>query len=98
LLQHVGDRTERAVGVCASEMAAFALMTPWFMPLTCDCIAVPIAKPAGSSMALLMRRPDDSCSTALFSLLVLFDMSVCVMSDSTLVLTIIDIFVSFQIL
>ncbi|SPJ17816.1 hypothetical protein SBBP2_50019 [Burkholderiales bacterium] len=61
-------------------------------------MAVPIARPAGSSMALLMRRPDDSCSTAVFSLLFVFARLVCAISDRTLVFTTIDIFVSFRFL
>lgn len=43
--------------VCASEMPSLALRTAWFMPLTWVVIRSEIAKPAASSLALLMRSP-----------------------------------------
>src|SRR5476651_1605368 len=45
--------------VCASEMASFALFTAWFVPLIWVVNWLLIAKPAASSAALLMRRPED---------------------------------------
>ena len=45
--------------VCASETASFALLIAWFVPLICVVNCWLIARPAASSAALLMRRPED---------------------------------------
>ncbi len=45
--------------VCASDTASFALLIAWLVPLTCVVNCWLIARPAASSAALLMRRPED---------------------------------------
>ncbi len=45
--------------VCASEMPSLALRAAWLMPRICAVKRSEIARPAASSFALLMRRPDD---------------------------------------
>jgi len=45
--------------VCASEMPSLALRAAWLRPLICDVNRSAIARPAASSAALLMRRPED---------------------------------------
>src|SRR5690606_23244650 len=56
--------------VCASEMPSFALRTAWFRPLICVVMRLEIARPAASSFALLMRRPEDRrCSEVASALL-----------------------------
>jgi rod shape determining protein RodA len=42
---------------------SFAFLTPWFKPRICALNRSEIAKPAASSRALLMRRPDDNRSS-----------------------------------
>src|SRR3990167_2313729 len=45
--------------VCAREIPSFALRTAWFSPRIWLVKRSEIAKPAASSLALLMRRPDE---------------------------------------
>ena len=45
--------------VCASEMPSLALRCAWLEPLICEVKRSEMARPAASSRALLMRRPDD---------------------------------------
>ncbi len=45
--------------VCASEMPSLALRAAWFMPRIWVLKRSEIARPAASSLALLMRRPED---------------------------------------
>ena len=45
--------------VCASEIPSLALRVAWFKPRIWVVKRSEIAKPAASSLALLMRRPDD---------------------------------------
>src|SRR6478609_9016131 len=51
--------------VCASEMPSLLLRMPWFMPRICEVIEDAMARPAASSLALLMRLPVDRRSMAL---------------------------------
>ena len=45
--------------VCAREMPSLALRAAWLAPRICEVKRSEIARPAASSCALLMRRPDD---------------------------------------
>ncbi len=45
--------------VCDSDTASFALLIAWLVPLTWVVNCWLIARPAASSAALLMRRPED---------------------------------------
>ena len=45
--------------VCDREMPSLALRAAWLAPLICEVIRSLMAKPAASSLALLMRRPLD---------------------------------------
>src|SRR5262249_48936726 len=45
--------------VWASEMPSLALRAAWSRPRICEVKRSEIARPAASSLALLMRRPDD---------------------------------------
>ena len=45
--------------VCDSEIASLALREAWLKPRICVVKRSEIAKPAASSLALLMRSPDD---------------------------------------
>ena len=45
--------------VCAMEMPSLALRAACMLPLICEDMREEIAKPAASSLALLMRRPED---------------------------------------
>jgi hypothetical protein len=45
--------------VCAIEMPSLALRTPCCMPWICAVMVVVMARPAASSLALLMRLPVD---------------------------------------
>src|SRR5690349_12755633 len=55
--------------VCDSEIPSLALRTAWFRPLICVVKRVAIARPAASSLALLMRMPEDRRAMAVDSLL-----------------------------
>ncbi len=55
--------------VCASEIPSFALRAAWFKPLICDVKRSAMARPAASSFALLMRRPEDRRCSAMASAL-----------------------------
>src|SRR3984893_16305124 len=74
--------------VCASETASFALLTAWFTPLICAVKFELIARPAASSAALLMRKPEDkrcnACDNVAFELVKLR----CALSESILVLSV----------
>src|SRR5690606_42063942 len=48
-----------ASAVCASEMPSLALRAAWFMPRIWVVKRSEMARPAASSLALLMRRPED---------------------------------------
>ncbi len=78
--------------VCASDTASFALLIAWFVPLTCVVNCWPIARPAASSAALLMRRPDDKrvrdCDRRLWEVPRLF----CAMTESIFVFRTSDMF------
>src|SRR5579863_3139929 len=45
--------------VCDSDTASFALLIAWLVPLTWVVNCWLIARPAASSAALLMRRPEE---------------------------------------
>ncbi|CPM84546.1 Uncharacterised protein [Bordetella pertussis] len=51
--------------VWAIEMPSLALRAAWVRPLTLAVKRLAMAWPAASSLALLMRRPDDRRSMAL---------------------------------
>src|SRR5882757_2691813 len=74
--------------VCASDTASFALLTAWFVPLICVVNCPLIARPAASSAALLMRKPDDkrcnACDNDAFEVVKLR----CALSESILVLSV----------
>ena len=55
--------------VCAREIPSFAFRMAWFRPLICEVKRVAIASPAASSLALLMRKPDDKRCKDVASLL-----------------------------
>ena len=48
-------------------MPSLALRTAWFKPRICEVILSEIAKPAASSLALLIRKPDDRRVKEVFS-------------------------------
>jgi hypothetical protein len=48
--------------VCIKDTASLALRTAWSRPLICEVIFEAMARPAASSLALLMRTPVDSLS------------------------------------
>ena len=50
--------------VCAREMPSLALRAAWLEPRICEVKRSEMAKPAASSLALLMRRPEDSRAMA----------------------------------
>ena len=45
--------------VCASEMPSLALRAAWLRPRICAVIRSEMARPAASSLAVLMRRPEE---------------------------------------
>src|SRR3989344_4615599 len=45
--------------VCMSETPSLALRTAWLSPRICEVNRSEIARPAASSLALLMRKPED---------------------------------------
>jgi hypothetical protein len=45
--------------VCANEIPSLALRDAWFKPRICELKRSEIARPAASSFALLMRKPED---------------------------------------
>src|SRR5471032_924652 len=45
--------------VCASEMPSLALRAAWVLPRICEVKRWEIARPAASSLSLLMRKPED---------------------------------------
>src|SRR5438552_17185933 len=53
--------------VCASEIPSLELRIAWFKPRICDVKRSEIARPAASSFALLMRRPEDRRAIAVDS-------------------------------
>ena len=67
----------------------------WFMPLICEFMRSEIARPAASSLALLMRRPDDRRWIEVFRDACEADRLRCEFRDATLVL-ITDAMVSLQ--
>ena len=72
--------------VCASEMPSFALRTAWLRPRICVVKRSEMARPAASSLALLMRRPEDSRCSAWDSELCEVERLRCAVSEETLVL------------
>src|SRR5450830_243084 len=54
--------------VCTTEMPSWALRTPTLMPPICERMLSEIARPAASSAARLMRKPDESFSSDLLRL------------------------------
>ena len=72
--------------VWAREMPSLALRTAWFMPRICEVKRSEIARPAASSLALLMRSPEDRRSMEVASELCVAPMLRCAVRDITLVL------------
>ncbi len=72
--------------VWASEMPSLALRIAWFRPRICVVKRSEIARPAASSLALLMRRPEDSRCSAVARLDCELDRLRCAFSDRMLVL------------
>ena len=74
--------------VCASEIPSLALRAAWFKPRICAVKRSEIARPAASSLALLIRKPEDKrCSEVDNAFCELFKLR-CAVSDATLVLMI----------
>ena len=74
--------------VCASEMPSLALRWAWLVPRICEVNRSEIARPAASSLALLMRRPDDSRAMDVASEFCETPSCRCAVSELTLVLII----------
>src|SRR6056297_2224241 len=72
--------------VWAREMPSLALRTAWFRPRICVVKRSEIARPAASSLALLIRRPVDSRSSDVFSRPCDWLRLRCALSEATLVL------------
>src|SRR4051812_7797900 len=72
--------------VCDSEMPSLALRAATFRPRTCAFMRSAIARPAASSLALLIRRPLDSRWMLVFRDACEEFRFRCVLSDGTLVL------------
>ncbi len=77
--------------VCDSEIASFALFTAWLRPLICVVKRLLIARPAASSFALLMRRPEDRRCRDVARLLCEDVKLRCAFSEAMLVLIVKDI-------
>jgi hypothetical protein len=74
--------------VCDSEMPSLALRTAWFRPRICEVKRLLMASPAASSLALLMRRPEDSRCSEVASDCPLLSRLRCAFSDGMFVLMI----------
>ena len=72
--------------VCAREMASLALRTATFKPRIWVVKRSEIARPAASSRALLMRRPEDSRWIVVASVALLVERLRCAFSEIVLVL------------
>ena len=72
--------------VWASDTASLALLTAWLVPLICVVNCWLIARPAASSAALLMRKPDDRRCNACDSPACDEVRLLCALSESMLVL------------
>ena len=72
--------------VCASEMPSLALRTAWFKPRICEVKRSEMAKPAASSLALLMRKPEDRRWIEVLSDAWLMPRLRCAVKEATLVL------------
>src|SRR3546814_3976348 len=72
--------------VCDSDTPSLALRTAWLRPLIWVVNRVAIARPAASSLALLMRRPEDRRCNAVDRSLPEVDRLRCALSDAMLVL------------
>ena len=92
-LQVVDDASSSAPpAVCASDTASFALWTAWLVPLICVVNCWLIARPAASSAALLMRKPEDRrCKDCRQRRLAKPVRLFCAFSESILVLSVSDI-------
>src|SRR5690606_25677296 len=74
--------------VCDTEIPSLALRTAWFRPRICEVNLLAMARPAASSLALLMRRPEDRrCSEVAKEPCDLFRLR-CAFSEDRLVLII----------
>src|SRR5882672_10192081 len=72
--------------VCDSEIPSFELRTAWLRPRICVVKRSEIARPAASSLALLMRRPDDNRCRAVAKADCDVDRLRCALSEAMLVL------------
>src|SRR5262249_35727866 len=77
--------------VCASEMPSLALRIATFMPRTCAFMRSAMPRPAASSLAELMRKPEDRRCIEVDSEFCEADRLRCAVSDATLVLMVADI-------
>jgi len=69
-------------------MPSLALRAAWLRPLICDVKRVAMARPAASSLALLMRRPEERrCSDVARPVCDMLRLR-CALSDAMLVLMI----------
>lgn len=84
--------------VCASEIPSLALRTATFRPRICVLKRSEIARPAASSLALLMRSPDERRCNDVPSAFCELPRFRCAFSDSTLVLITCDIYSRFVVL
>ena len=80
--------------VCDSEMPSFALRRAWSRPRICEVMRSEIARPAASSFAELMRRPEDRRCSAVARLLCDVVRLRCAFSEAMLVLITWDMKVS----
>src|SRR5471032_2142726 len=72
--------------VCASETPSFALRVAWVMPRICEVMRSEIARPAASSLALLIRRPEDRRCSEVFRDVCELDRLRCAFREAMLVL------------
>src|SRR3989338_264894 len=85
--------TRAPSAVCAREMPSLALRAAWFKPRIWEVKRSEMARPAASSRALLMRKPEDKrCKDVCKALCDLFRLR-CAFSDSMLVLMIAGILI-----
>ena len=83
--------------VCESEMASLALRAAWFRPRIWEVNRSEMARPAASSLAVLMRRPDDRRAMAVDKSPETFAELRWAVSDITLVLMDCDMMTPVQV-
>ena len=73
--------------VCVNEIASFAFLAAWSRPCTWVVKRSVICRPAASSAARLIRKPDERRSKEVFKLLAELNNWRCAFKDDTLVFT-----------